>query len=451
MEKGCEKDLTNFLCMEPAPANSPWYRGLTRAQWLVLAVAFLGWVFDIFDVAIFNLAKGSMLSELVGPERMKQEGAYIDGFLLTILLIGWSAGGLIFGILADRWGRTRTMIATILIYAVFTGLHALCQTWEQIAFVRFVTALGIGGEWAAGAALLAEAFPDKARAPAAGLLQSAAAVGPVLAALANLAVPAEHWRWLFLIGILPAIVTIVIRLGVEESDKWKHAREKQGRTSLFEPIRGLFAIPKWRRHAVVALILGAVLVAGSNNVSYWLPNLVESVSTGLDAQVVKDRKSEATMILHIGTILGVLFVPWLCERIGRKLTIGIFFLMSPAAVVLATYGGGSYERLLFLAPLMSFFAIGVSAAFVLYLPELFPTRLRATGAGLAYNVGRILASGVPLLTAALMWRSQNPIADGVARTALVLAVGILALPFAPETRGKPLPEDEDAAEAGPAG
>jgi MFS family permease len=429
----------NLIRMAANPSRGPWWQGLSTYQWLVLTVAFLGWVFDIMDLAIFNLAKGEMLKELasgLSEAQLKQ----IDGLLLTILLVGWSVGGLIFGVLADRWGRTRVMIATILIYALFTGAHALCQTWEQIAVVRFITALGVGGEWAAGAALLAEAFPDKARAPAAGLLQSAAAVGPVLAALANRAVPAEDWRLLFLIGIVPALVTIVIRLKVHEPERWQKAKLEEGKTPFFEPLRGLFGHPKWRRHAIVALILGAVLVAGSNNVSYWLPNIVESVSAGLPADVVKNRKSDATMVLHIGTILGVLFVPWLCERIGRRWAIGSFFALSPAAVYLATQGG-SYEQLLLLAPLMSFFAIGVSAAFVLYLPELFPTRLRATGAGMAYNVGRILAAGVPLLTATLMAGfADDPTSKGVAMTALVLAVGILALPFAPETKGKPLPE-----------
>lgn len=427
--------------MNPVPARTRWWQGLTRTQWLILTVAFLGWVFDIMDVSLFNFAKAEMLKELVPAAELKAHGAQIDGIFLTILLIGWSAGGLIFGVLADRWGRTRTMVLTILIYAVFTGLHAVCQSWEQIAVARFLTALGIGGEWAAGAALLAEAFPDKARAPAAGLLQSAAAVGPVLAALVNLAIPAKDWRLLFLVGILPALVTVVIRMGVEEPERWKAAVSSEKRQGLFAPLHGLFADPRWRRNAILGLILGAVLVAGSNNVSYWLPNLVESVSQGVGADMVKNRKSEATMILHIGTLLGVLFVPWLCERIGRRWAIGIFFALSPVAILAATYGGGTYERLLWFAPLMSFFAIGVSAAFVLYLPELFPTRFRATGAGMAYNVGRILAAGVPLLTAAMMGASKNPTADGVARTALVLAIGILVLPFAPETKGKPLPEE----------
>lgn len=399
---------------EPTP-RLPWWKGITRYQWLVLTVAFLGWVFDIMDTALFNFAKVPMLKELVGAERMATDGPRIEGILLTVFLIGWSIGGLVFGVLADRWGRTKTMVVTILIYTAFTGLHALCQTWEQVAVVRFITALGIGGEWAAGAALLAEASPDRARAPAASLLQSAAAFGPVLAALANLWVPPSDWRLLFLIGIVPALITVVIRSKVHEPERFQAVRGAQVRTPFWEPLIELFRHPVWRRNALAALVLGAVGIAGAQNISYWLPNLVAQVNQGIDAKVISDRTSYVTMSMHVGTLLGVFLVPWLAERIGRRWAIAVFFVMSPVAVVAATSGGGTYERLLLLAPLMSFFAIGVSAAFVLYFPELFPTRLRATGAGMAYNVGRILAAGIPLLTASFMGEAKGSVTEGVLR------------------------------------
>ncbi len=419
-------------------AGRRWYRGVTRYQWLVLAVAWLGWVFDIMDTALFNFAKGPMLAELLAGATPEQT-AYIEGRLLTVFLIGWSVGGLFFGVLADRWGRTRTMIVTILIYTAFTGLHALCQSWEQLAVVRFITALGIGGEWAAGAALIAEVFPNKARAPAAALLQSAAAFGPVLAGLANLAIPAKDWRWLFLVGIVPALVTVAIRFGVKEPERWTHARARQ-KGSFGTPIRELFSHPIWRRHAIVALALGVVGIAGAQNISFWLPNMVKAVNAGLSADAVQARTSYVTFSMHAGTLLGVLLVPWLCERFGRRPTILAFFLLSPLSILAATSGGGTYERLLLLAPLMSFFTIGVSAAFVLYFPELFPTSLRATGAGMAYNVGRIFAAGVPLLTAWFMGEAKGSPTEGVMRTALVLGIGIVVIPFAPETKGKALPE-----------
>jgi MFS family permease len=406
-------------------------RGLTRYQWLVLFVAWLGWVFDIADSALFNLAKGPMFDELLrGVEPAAR--AAIDGRMLTIFLLGWALGGLVFGVLADRWGRARTMSVTILIYAAFTGLTALCHTWEQVATVRFVTALGIGGEWAAGAALVAEAFPDKARAPAAGFLQSAAAFGPVFAALVNLGVAPEHWRWLFLVGVAPALVTVFIRLWIKEPQA-STGDEKTTRGDL----RELFGDPVLRRNAVVALVLGVVVIAGASNVSYWIPNLVEQTSTGLLPKIVSERKSQITMVMHIGTLIGVFAMPWVCERIGRRLALALFMVLSPLTVVIATLAGTTFQRLLYVSPLMTLFSIGISAGLVLYFPELFPARLRATGSGIAYNVSRLLAALVPIMTTAMMGTDFS-VGKGVAATACVLALGILVLPFARETRGRPL-------------
>lgn len=416
----------------------PWWRELRRAQWTVLAVAWLGWVFDIMDTALFNFAKGPMLTEMLGGEAAyRAHGPGVEARILAVFLVGWSVGGVVFGVLADRWGRTRVMALTILMYAGFTGLTAMCSTPDQVLVVRFLTALGIGGEWAAGAALVAEAVPEGARRGAASVLQSAAAVGPVLAALANLAVPAEHWRWLFLVGVAPAVVAFFIRRAVPEPDRWVAARSSSPLAA--SPLRGLFSDPRWRRHAFVALALGTVGIALATNVSFWLPNLVKAVSEGASPDEVQRRTSWATMSLHAGTLLGVFAMPWLCGRVGRRPALLAFFLGAPASVLLATVLARDYASLLLSAPLMSFFAIGLSAGFVLYFPELFPTALRATGAGLAYNGGRILAAGVPLATAALIGQAGS-VADGVARTAVALAAGVVALAFAPETRGKPLPD-----------
>jgi MFS-type transporter involved in bile tolerance (Atg22 family) len=167
---------------------------------------------------------------------------------------------------------------------------------------------------------------------------------------------------------------------------------------------------------------------------------VESVSSGVGDVLIKTRKSDATMIMHIGTLLGVLVFPWLCERIGRKPAFALFFVASPLAVLAAVYGATTYVRLLWLLPLMTFFPIGLSAGFALYFPELFPTRLRATGLGLAYNTSRIVSAPFPVLTAALTGKGQG-IGVGVARAAAIYVVGLVALAFAPETKGKPLPEE----------
>lgn len=419
-----------------AVAEQPWYRSITRYQWLVLAVCWLGWLFDIMDTALFNFAKAPMLTEMLGgADAYKLNGPATEGLIQMVFLVGWALGGLIFGILADRWGRTRTMVLTILMYCAFTGLTALCHSWEQVAVVRFLTALGIGGEWAAGAALVAEVFPDKARAPAAGFLQSAAAFGPALAATINLGLSAENWRWLFVVGIAPALITVLIRWKIKEPDRWKEtATEARG------SLKELFGTSNWRRNVLIASVLGIVGIAGSGNTSFWLPNLVKAVNKGVDAVIVQQRVSYATYTMQIGTLLGVLIFPWLCQKLGRKPAFALFFALSPLAIWLATIGANDYTAVLLFAPLMSFFTIGLSAGFVLYFPELFPTRLRATGSGFAYNVARIGAAPAPWLTGILIGGLAGSVGLGVAAAGLIYLVGLAALPFAPETRGRALPE-----------
>ncbi|AIE84286.1 MFS transporter [Fimbriimonas ginsengisoli] len=411
-----------------------WTEGLTRRQWAVLAIAWLGWVFDIMDTALFNFAKGPMLTELLGgPAAYKAHGPLVEGWIQGLFLLGWSIGGLVFGVLADTWGRTRVLVLTVLLYCAFTGFTALCRTPEQVAIVRFLTALGIGGEWAAGAALVAETFPDRARAGAAGLLQSAAAVGPILAALANLALKGMDWRLLFLVGIAPALVCVFIRFRAHEPVR----PPKPERTPLVE----VLTVPQWRKRALAAVVIGAVGIAGAGTATYWQPNLVQAASVGLAKADVDARKSAVAMISHIGTLLGVLLVPWLCTRFGRRRTIAAFYLLAPASVALAIGGGADYARLLWLLPLVNFFAIGVSAAFVLYFPELFPPRIRATGAGLAYNVGRVLSIPVPILIGQVIAARGGNVATGVLLSGSIYLLGLLALPFAPETQGEKLLTD----------
>lgn len=422
----------------PAPATEeedkrPWYLTLTRYQWTILIVAWLGWVFDIFDTAIFYLAKTSIFEEMMGKELYKTDGPRIEGNIQMFFLIGWALGGLIFGVLADKWGRTRTLVITILLYSLFTGLTALCQTPLQVGIARFLTALGIGGEWAAGAALIAEVVPNRARVAAAAFLQSAAAVGPALAALSMLALKDFSWRWLFIVGIVPALVCVVIRLYVKEPESTATRLAEGG-----NPLKEIFGSKQWMRIALLAMVVGAVGVTGAGTVTYWTPNLVKEVSEGMADAAVKARISHVTMLAHIGTLLGVLIVPWLCSVFGRKRTIASFFILAPLSVALAIGGGTDYERLKLLLPLTYFFAIGVSAAFVLYFPELFPTRFRATGSGLAYNAGRALSIAMPPLTAWIMAEMGHSVATGVLFSFGIYVFGVIAIAFAPETKGKAL-------------
>ena len=413
----------------------PWYRGLTRYQWLVLTVAWLGWVFDIADSAIFALVKGPMIKEFIGATQYEAIGKNIEANIQTLFLIGWSIGGLIFGILADRWGRTKTLILTVLIYSAMTALTSLCHSVEQVTILRFLSALGIGGEWAAGAALVAEVFPDKARAPAASVLQTAAAVGPVLAALGN-QVFASQWRLLFVCGAIPALITVVIRMKVKEPEPSVRSEKRSDAGNL----KALFSNPTYARYAIVAIVIGIVGIAGANNLTFWIPNFVASASKGLSDAVVASRKSDMTYAMHVGTLLGVFFFPWLCQKIGRRPSFAIFFLASPIALALITLNSTNYQNMLFLAPLGMFFVIGLTSGYALYFPEMFPAHLRATGSGLAYNTGRIATAPMPKFTTFLSDRFNGSLAVGVGIAGAAYLLGLMALPFAPETKGKGLPD-----------
>lgn len=417
-------------------------------RWLILFVAWLGWVFDIMDTALFNFAKVPMLTEMLGEAGYKQRGPAVEGLIQTIFIVGWAIGGLVFGILADRWGRSRTMILTILLYCGFTGLTALCQTWEQVAVVRFLTALGIGGEWAAGAALVAESFPDTRRPLAAAFLQTAAAVGPVLAATASLVLAHYHvaWQGLFLVALLPAVVTVFIRAAVGAESGGKPEPSPVAKPAV-NPLRELFTHPTWRRNAILAMIIGTVGIAGAGNAAYWMPNLVKAASLGLDKDLVQARTSYVTYAMHAGTLCGVFLFPWLARVWGRRNALALGFVATPAVTWFALQGSPSYSALLWIAPAISFFAIGLSAIFGLYFPELFPTSVRATGSGFAYNTARILQAPLPLLTGiligsqsfALTMTAERSVAHGVTMAALVYIIGLFALPFAPETKDKALP------------
>jgi len=412
---------------------------LTRAQWLILWAAWLGWVFDIMDSALFAFAKEPMLTEMLGGKAAyKLNGPAVEGGIQAVFLIGWALGGLFFGILADRWGRTKTLITTILAYSILTGLTALCRTPEQVGVVRFLTGLGIGGEWAAGAALVAEALPDAARPRASALLQSAAAFGPWFAALINLSLPAGNWRTMFVIGVVPALLVVGIRFWAKEPERAKKAERDPRAGNMLD----LFRDGRWRRNAIVAMVIGIVGVTGAGILPFWNPNLISAAGAGLPAEVVKNFKSYNTFTLHLGTLAGVFFFPWLCQLIGRKRAFGLFLALCPLSLAFVVYAGKSLTSLLFLMPLGAFFTIGLSAGFVLYFPELFPTRLRATGAGLAYNVGRIASAPMPRLIGALIRTTGGNVGYGIGLSAAVYVVGLVAVPFAPETKDRPLPEDD---------
>ena len=425
--------------------SSSWREGVTPYQWLVLFVAWLGWVFDSMDATIYAIVLHPALDELLRtssggatPETIGWHG----GLIFSIFLIGWAIGGVLFGIVADRYGRTKTLIATILIYAVFTGLAALSQTWWHLAVYRFLTALGIGGEWAAGAALVAEVWPEDKRAKAAGLLQSAWAAGFFLAALFNLLLRGYGWRALFVVGIMPAVAALLVRLWVKEPERWvqAHRQESEAGTGSFAKLAELFR-GDLLRPTLAGSTLAFVAVFGLWGSTNWTPTLITTLPDlqGLSREELSARVSYAIMALNVGALFGYLSFGPLADRFGRR---PVFALMCAGSLVMLPITfltPREYLHVLLLLPVLGFFNNGIFSGFPIYLPELYPTRLRATGAGFCFNAGRVFASVGPFLTGWLT-ATMGSVGHAVSVVGLIYVVGLLVLPFAPETKGNALPD-----------
>ncbi len=428
-----------------AQSPSSWREGVTSYQWLVLFVAWLGWVFDSMDATIYAIVLHPALDELLrtsaGGATSETIGWY-GGLIFSIFLIGWAIGGVTFGIVADRFGRTKTLIATILIYAVFTGLAALSQEWWHLAIYRFLTALGIGGEWAAGAALVAEVWPEEKRAKAAGLLQSAWAAGFFLAAALNLLLSGYGWRALFVVGIVPAVAALLVRWWVKEPERWVQAnrQEQKDGVSPYAKLAELFRAPLLRP-TLAGSTLAFVAVFGLWGSTNWTPTLINTLPDlqGLSRQELSARVSYAIMALNAGALFGYLSFGPLADRFGRR---SVFALMCTGSLIMLPITfltPRAFLHVLLLLPLLGFFNNGIFSGFPIYLPELYPTRLRATGAGFCFNAGRVFASVGPFLTGWLT-TTMGSVGYAVSTVGLIYAVGLMVLPFAPETRGKPLPE-----------
>jgi len=439
------------LLFPPCPARlclvkpDSWRYGVTPYQWLVLLVAWLGWVFDSMDSTIYALVLQPALHDLLhstggGPVTADVIGWY-GGIIFAIFLIGWAIGGVLFGVLADYFGRTKTLVFTILIYAVFTGLAALSHTWWQLALFRFLTALGIGGEWAAGAALVAEVWPENKRAKAAGILQSAWAGGFLLAAVISLLLRDCGWRPLFVVGIAPALVALLVRLWVKEPERWVRARaaERQAGNTRPQKLAELFS-PGLARSTWVGSGLAFVAVFGLWGATNWTPTLIRALPDlhGLGASELTSRVSYATMLLNVGALAGYLTFGPLADRVGRRRVFALMCLGSLVMLPVTFLTPRTYGEVLLLLPLLGFFNNGIFSGFAIYLPELYPTRLRATGAGFCFNIGRLLASAGPFITGYLV-ATLGSFSLAVCAVAVIYLGGLLILPFAPETRGQPLP------------
>ena len=435
--------------------EAPWYGTLTRAQWRTLAAANLGWMFDGYETFALILTVGVALRQLLDASQFPQIPAYA-GTVIAITLLGWGTGGIIGGILADYLGRRRTMIYAILAYSLVTGLSALAWDWVSFAALRFLVGIAIGSEWSTGASITAEVWPDQARGKGAGLMQCGLGIGFFLASLVWLFVGAlgpGAWRIMYLIGVLPALFALWIRAGIPESRPWqltdasrRRARERaqsgvalgaEERALTRFTLSDLFADPQHRRHAILAFLLSLTTTLAWWGISTWVPPFVGSVAAkaGLPAQ---QWASYAGLTYNFGAVLGYASFGFLADRFGRKPMTMLFFAMALVLTPVLFLWTQDLQLLLIAAALNGYFSLGQYSWMPVWLPELFPTRIRATGMALAFNAPRFIAVLGPLIAGNLIVYFGG---FGYAATivASIYLLGLAAAPFLPETRGQPLP------------
>ena len=446
-------------------SQPPWWRLLSRYHWFVLIVAALGWLFDCLDQQLFTLARVPAMTELLtvgGVLPSKADVARYGGFATSIFLIGWATGGLIFGVLGDKIGRAKTMMWTILMYSICTGLSALSTGFYDFVFYRFITGLGVGGEFAVGVALVAEVMPDRARPYAISLLQALSAVGNISAALINIGLGEiedtgiSRWRIMFIIGAFPAFLALLIRTRLKEPERWKSVVAKQAGVRQLGSYAALFGNPVWRHRAFVGLALAFAGVVGLWGIGFFSPDLIRLVFTkhfaaqGMgEAEIAKQlfRWTGITLIVqNIAGFVGIGCFGIVAQRIGRRPTFAIAFTGAMLCTALVFWNLKEFSQIFWMIPLMGFFQFALFGGYAVYFPELFPTSLRSTGVSFCYNVGRFVAASGPallgLLTSEVFKGQAEPMRYAGVTMCAVFLVGLIALPFAPETRGQPLPEEE---------
>ncbi len=460
----------------PAQNPTPWYQQMNRYHWFVFIVASAAWCFDCLDQQLFILARDNAVKSLSpGMDALKLGER--SGLAMSVFVAGWALGGLIFGSVGDRIGRARTLALTVLIYSLFTGLSSFAATFEQFVIYRAITGLGVGGVFGLAVALVADALPDKVRPKALGTLQALSAVGNVTAGACAMALsgqdPMVSWKYLFWIGSAPAFLCIFIMLKLKEPEKWVAAKaaSKSDSTKSMGSYASLLGDARWRKSALFGMLLCVAAVVGLWGVGFFSGKLV---GPAIEAALVAEKLNPAEIAqgkqwwtaanliaMNIGAFFGMICFTKAAHRFGRKPAFTLGFLAALASTVFF-YQCFSTRADIWMSAVMGFCQLSLFAGFAIYLPELFPTRLRSTGVSFCYNVGRFIAASGPFTLGKLQAHLGQVAVDALPATAdnaakaaaqlgafrnaacylsLVFLLGLIALKFLPETKGRSMPED----------
>jgi len=435
----------------------PWHQALNRAQWNALVASNLGWLFDGYEAYALVLSVGTALNQLLDPARAAQAPVYA-GAVVALTLFGWGVGGILGGLLADYIGRKRTMMLAIVAYSVVTGLSALAWSFPSFAVLRLLVGIAIGSEWVTGASIVAELWPARLRGRGIGFMQCGLGMGFFAASLAWVAVgrmgPAA-WRVMFLLGVLPSLLALWVRRTIPESEPW--ARADLRRRAAAERVRNgetvgaheraltrftlsaLFQAPELRRRTLVAFVMSLATNFAFWGITTWVPPYVAAVAarSGLTGP---QWAGYGGLAYNGGAIAGYIVFGFLADLWGRKPATVSYFAGALAMVPVLFLWTTDLHLLLVAAAFQGWFAAGQYTWMSTWLPELYPTHLRATGAALVFNAPRFVACLGPVVSGALIATFGGYSQAGLA-VGSIYVLGLLATPLLPETRGQPLPDE----------
>lgn len=488
-----------------------WHHEMTRYHWWVLTIAILAWMFDCMAQRLFVLSRAPAVKELLDWDAyedrilasvessaaaevdariaagdvaiedrdevisnqvrraldaaFERRAAQFGDYLTALMIVGWSVGGFAFGIFGDRLGRVRTLAMAILVYSIFTGLSGLSVGLWDFCLYRFLMGCGIGGAFATAATLIAETVPDHSRSVSLGLFQSLSALGNIGGALlarfiVSPDLPSDAfglldtavggWRVLLMIGAIPAVLALLVVRTVKEPEAWHQAKRNAGENleRQLGDIRSLFGTARWRRNTLVGVSLAVIGVIGLWGVGFYFPELLDAALKDLPQEEVAKIKATGMSLYDVGSLLGMLTFTWIATRIGRRLAFGAAFVFCWLTVSFVFLTLREPSQVYWMTPLVGFATLSLFGGYSIYFPEIYPTRLRSSGTGFCYNVGRILAALVIILKDPIRGVFENlgfaePFRSVSVLLASVYLLGLVVLIWAPETKDRALPTEDD--------
>jgi MFS family permease len=410
-----------------AASHRPWWRDIKGPQWKALAAGQIGYALDAFDVMLYAFALPAIAADW-------QLSPATAGFMISVTLFTSAAGGIVFGAVADRFGRRCAMIVTVLVFSLCSGLSGLARNLLELAIARGLLGLGMGGEWTAGTLLISETWPDRHRGKAIGLMQSGWAIGYIAAALtASLLLPRLGWRAMFFVGVAPALFTLWLRARLDESELWV-AQRRTRRLGMIASFAQIFR-RDLIRHTALATLVAALVMFAYWGLFSWIPGYLATPVAHQGAGLSIVKAPLWTIPMMIGAFFGYVTFGFVSDRMGRRPTFALYLAVA-AALVVAFAGARDTTTLLVLGPPIGFFGSGYFSAFGAIISELFPTRARGAAVGFTYNVGRMASAVAPALIGAVSAGYGFGVALSLTSAAFGLAaIGVFALP---ETRGRRL-------------